>query len=75
MIAYAKYFAGWSLIYLEEILNSRKNKALRSATMFKKLGLIGQETFIKILSNNAHTDITGIKEVVGAGGKPGGEAE
>jgi hypothetical protein len=65
----------WTLIYLEEILNSRKNKALRSATMFKKKRLIRQETFIKILSNNAHTDMKGIKKVVGAGGKPGEEAE
>jgi hypothetical protein len=75
IIAYAKYFEDWTLIYLEEILNSRKNKALRSTTMFKKKGLIHQETFIKILSNNAKTDMTGIKKVVGAGGNPGEEAE
>jgi hypothetical protein len=75
LIAYAKYFKGWTLIYLEEILNSRKNKALRSTTMFKKKGLIEQGTFIKILSNNAHTEMTGIKKVVGAGGNPGEEAE
>jgi hypothetical protein len=43
--------------------------------MFKKKGLIHQETFIKILSNNAKTDMTGIKKVVGAGGNPGEEAE
>jgi hypothetical protein len=75
IIAYAKYFEDWTLIYLEEILSSRKNKALRSATMFKKKGLIRQETFIKILSNNAHTDMGGTKKVVGAGGNPGEEAE
>jgi hypothetical protein len=62
IIAYAKYFEDWTLIYLEEILNSRKNKALRSTTMFKKKGLIRQETFINILSNNAHTDMSGIKK-------------
>jgi hypothetical protein len=75
LIAYAKFFTDWTMIYLEEVLNSRKNKALRSATMFKKKGKIGMETFIKILSNNAHTDVTGIKKVVGAGGNPGEEVE
>ncbi|GHV06676.1 hypothetical protein FACS189485_15600 [Spirochaetia bacterium] len=74
LIAYAKHFEGSTTIYLEEVLNSRKNKALRSKTMYKKMGLISQGVFIKILSNNAHTDMSGIKIVVGAGGKPGGEA-
>jgi hypothetical protein len=73
LIAYAKYFEGSTIIYLEEVLNSRKNKALRSKTMYKKKGLVNQGVFLKILSNNAHTDVSGIKIVVGAGGKPGGE--
>ncbi|GHT84103.1 hypothetical protein FACS1894137_06730 [Spirochaetia bacterium] len=74
LIAYAKHFKCCTTIYLEEVLDSRKNKALRSKTMYKKMGLITQEIFIKILSNNAHTDISNIKIVVGAGGNPGGEA-
>jgi hypothetical protein len=74
LIAYAKHFEGYTTIYLEEVLNSRKNKALRSKTMYKKMGVVSQEVFIKILSNNAHTDISNIKIVVGAGGNPGGEA-
>jgi hypothetical protein len=75
LIAYAKYFESWTAIYYEEILNSRKNKALRSKTMYKKMGLVSKKVFIKIVSNNAHTDLSDIKIVVGAGGNPGGEAD
>ncbi|MDR2785118.1 MAG: hypothetical protein LBB83_04300 [Treponema sp.] len=75
LIAYCKHFENWTTIYLEEVLNSRKNKALRSTTMYKKQGIVDQETFIKIVSNNAHTDMTKSKAVVGAGGNPDEEAE
>ena len=73
--AYLKAGATGSVIYYEEILNSKRNKALRSKTMYKKLGIVSTETFLKIVSNNANTDISGAKMVVGAGGNPGGEAE
>jgi hypothetical protein len=43
--------------------------------MYKKMGNVSNETFLKIVSNNANTDISGIKMVVGAGGNPGGEAD
>ncbi|MDR2759270.1 MAG: hypothetical protein LBB78_07815 [Spirochaetaceae bacterium] len=75
LIAYAKMYTGWTLIYIDEVLNSRKNKTLRSTTMFKKMGKISMEAFIKILSNNAHTDMRGIKKVVETGGKTGGERD
>jgi len=74
LIAYSKKFEEETIIYYEEILNSHKNKALRSKTMYKKMGNVHNDTFLKIVENNAHTDITNIK-VVGAGGYPGGEAE
>ena len=57
------------------MLNSKRNKALRSKTIYKKMGTVRNDTFLKIVSNNAHTDISTIKVVVGAGGNPGGETE
>jgi hypothetical protein len=73
LIAYAKKFEDGTILYLEEVLNSKRNKALRSKTMYKKMGTVSAETFMKIIANNAHTDVSSIKMVVGAGGNPGGE--
>ena len=73
--AYLKKGANGAVIYYEEVLNSKKNKSLRSKTMYKKMGTVSNDTFLKIVSNNAHTDISQIKMVVGAGGNPGGEAD
>jgi hypothetical protein len=73
LIAYSKRFNDGTVIYYEEILNSKKNKALRSKTIYKKMGTVSGETFLKIVANNARTDISAIK-MVGAGGNPGGEA-
>ena len=38
------------------------------------MGTVSNETFLKIVSNNANTDMSGTIKVVGAGGHPGGEA-
>jgi hypothetical protein len=46
-----------------------------SSKILKKMGTVRSETFLKIVANNAHTDISGVKMVVGAGGRPGVEAE
>jgi hypothetical protein len=73
--AYLKCEANSSIIYYEEVLNSKKTKSLRSKTMYIKRGSVDSDTFLKIVSNNAHTDISNVKMVVGAGGNPGGEAE
>jgi hypothetical protein len=73
LIAYSKRFEDGTAIYYEEILNSKKNKALRSKTLYKKMGTVSIENFLKIVANNAHTDVSGVKVVVGAGGHPGGE--
>ena len=75
LIAYSKKFERDTVIYYEEVLDSKRNKALRSKTIYKKMGTVKKDTFLKIVSNNAHTDISQIKIVVGAGGNPGGEAE
>jgi hypothetical protein len=75
LIAYSKKIERDTVIYYEEVLNSKRNKALRSKTIYKKMGTVKKDTFLKIVSNNAHTDVSQIKMVVGAGGNPGGEAE
>ena len=75
LIAYSKKFEDGTTIYYEEVLNSKKNKALRSKTIYKKMGTVKNDVFLKIVSNNAHTDVSQIKLVVGAGGNPGREAE
>jgi hypothetical protein len=74
LIVYSKRFEDGTAIYYEEVLNSKKNKALRSKTLYKKMGTVSGETLLKIVANNAHTDVSGVKMVVGAGGQPGGEA-
>ena len=74
LIAYLKRSEVNTVIYYEEILNSKRNKSLRSKTLYKKMGVVNNETFLKIVANNAHTDISGIKIAVGTGGHPGGGA-
>jgi hypothetical protein len=71
LIAYSKNFGGNATIYYEEILTGNKTKALRSKTMFIKIGSLKQETFLNILGSNVLTDISGAKIVVGTGGQPG----
>ncbi|MDR2543803.1 MAG: hypothetical protein LBC80_10205 [Treponema sp.] len=72
LIAYSKKIDDGTLLYLEEVLNGKRNKALRSKTIYKKMGSISNETFFKIIGNNAKTDMSKTKMVVGAGGHPGG---
>jgi hypothetical protein len=73
LIAYAKKFEEGTILYFEEVLNSKKNKALWSRTMFKKMGTVNADKFLKIVTTNAHTDVSNAKMVVGAGGHPDGE--
>ena len=47
----------------------------RAKTMYKKMGAIDSKTFLKIVSHNSNTDISGAIIMVGAGGNPGGETE
>ena len=65
--AYAKRHKDGTTIYYEEMLIGRKNRALRSKTMFIKTGILSIDTFLKILSNNVRSDLSGAKIVVGAG--------
>lgn len=62
---------GATFLYFEEVLQGRKNKALRGKTLYrvnKPLTLAG---FIKIVTMNKKTDISGAKKIA-ARGHPGG---
>ncbi len=72
LIAYSKKYENNTAIYYEEVLTGKKNKSLRSKTMFIKIGDMSNEAFINIAGNHAHVDMSGVKIVVGAGGHPDG---
>ena len=72
LIAYLKKYENCSVIYYEEVLSGKKNKALRNKTMFIKNCNITNEAFINITENHSHVDTSEVKKVVGAGGHPDG---
>ena len=72
LIAYSKKCDNNTVIYYEEVLTGKKSKALRSKTMFIKIGNMSNEAFLNIAGNHAHADLSGTKIVVGAGGHPDG---
>jgi len=57
IIAYSKRYKDGTVVYYEDVLNSNKNKALRSKTVYKKIGTMSYETFLKIVANNGRTEI------------------
>jgi hypothetical protein len=69
--AYAKIDGGATFLYFENILRSRKNKALRGKTLYKVKKPLTFEGFIKIVVMNEKTDITEAKKIA-TGGHPGG---
>jgi hypothetical protein len=71
---YVKRLAGVTFFYVDEVLDSRKNKLLRGVTLFKTRREKTLEEVIAIVAGNERTDITKSK-IIGAGGHPGGEAE
>jgi hypothetical protein len=76
--AYAKIINKVTWIYFEEVLISRKNKALRGKTFYKVTRPLLIEEFIKNVTRNNKTDISKAKilnfqkNVQTAGGNPGG---
>ena len=72
LIAYSKKYENNTVIYYEEVLTGKKSKALRSKTMFIKIGSMNNKAFMNIAGNHAHVDMSGVKIVVGAGGHPDG---
>jgi hypothetical protein len=71
---YVKRLGGATFFYVDEVLDSRKNKLLRGVTLFKTRREKTLEEVIAIVAGNERTDITNSK-IIGAGGHPGGEAE
>lgn len=72
LIAYSKKYKNNTVVYYEEVLTGKKSKALRSKTMFIKIGSMSNEAFYNIAGDHAHVDMSGVKIVVGAGGHPDG---
>ena len=69
--AYAKIFGSITYLYFEEVLQSRKNKALRGKTLYKVNKPLSFDGFIKIVTMNNKTDVKDAKKIA-AGGHPGG---
>jgi len=76
--AYAKIDSGITYLYFEDVLKSRKNKALRGKTLYKVKRPLLFDEFLNNVSRNKKTDISkaGIfnlqKNVQAAGGRPHG---
>jgi hypothetical protein len=60
-IVYIKTEAGITYLYFEQILSSRKNKALRGSTFYKVSRPLLPDEILKNVSRNNKTDITGAK--------------
>ena len=74
---YAKIFNDITFMYFEEVLISRRNKALRGKTLYKITRALSIEDIMKNLTKNNKTDISkakvvDMKNVQTAGGYPGG---
>ena len=63
VLFYAKKMEDGSTIYLEEILNGKKNKTLRSKTLFRKKNDIDENALLNIASKEGKNDLSKIKTV------------
>jgi hypothetical protein len=61
--AYTKADNSSTYLYFEEVLQSRKNKALRGKTLYKVNRPLTFEEFIRIVTMNKKTDISGAKKI------------
>jgi hypothetical protein len=73
MVVYAKKMQDGTTLYFEEVLDGRKNKTLRSKTMFKRKDGLDREKLINVVTNKEKTDISKAKIVLGSGSQPGVE--
>jgi hypothetical protein len=73
-VIYVKTDAGMTWLYFEQILNSKRNKALRSGTFYKVTKVLSLDDILKIVTMNNKPDVSKAKIVQTAGGHPGGEA-
>jgi len=76
--AYAKIDNGITYLYFEDVLISRKNKALRGKTLYKVTRPLSFDEFLMNVSKNGKTDVSKAvffisqNDVQTAGGHPGG---
>jgi hypothetical protein len=63
VLFYAKRMEDGSTIYLEEILNGKKNKTLRGKTLFRKKNDINKNALLNIASREGKNDLSKIKTV------------
>jgi hypothetical protein len=79
-IIYTKTDAGMTWLYFEQVLDSNRNKALRSGTFYKVTRELSLDEILKTVAMNDKTDVSkakifeAIKKVQTAGGRPGEEA-
>ena len=79
--AYAKIISSITYLYFEDILKSRRNKAMRGKTLYKVTKPLSFDEFFNNVSRNKKTDIlkawiyNSQKNVQTAGSHPGGQAE
>jgi hypothetical protein len=76
VLYYIKKMKDGTTIYLEEILDSKKNKVLRGKTMFKRKNDVDKKKFMNILVMNGKTDVSNAKivEPESTGSNPSCEA-
>jgi hypothetical protein len=60
-IVYAKTAPNMTYLYFEQVLYSRKNKALRGSTFYKVTRALTLDEVLKTVSRNEKTDISGAK--------------
>jgi len=71
--AYAKRIEEKTYLYFDEVMDSNRNKALRSSTFYKIKKQLDIDGFIRIVTMNGKSDVSTAKKIA-AGGHPGGEA-
>jgi len=72
--AYAKRIDGETYLYFDEVMDSTHNKALRGNTFYKIKKELDMDNFVRIVTMNRKSDVSGAKKIIAAGGHPGGEA-
>jgi len=70
ILTYAKKMEDGTMLYFEEVLDGKRNKALRGVTMFKRKRDINEGNLIAIVTMNGKTNLLGARIVIGRGGHP-----
>ena len=71
---YAKRIENETFLFFDEVMDSKRNKALRGSTFYKIKKPLDMDGFIRIIIMNGKSDISRAKKIIAARGHPGGEA-